>query len=97
MARASINPPTSDFDVDKAVAMLRHAIATRGGGKVMLRADQAAAVIAVLEGRRPPSCALQEDGWPCQCGLLDPRCEHLIPPRAGLGGHGGDQPRIPTI
>ena len=74
-------PPSLD-DVASAIATLEHAVSTRGGGKVMLRLDQAQAIRAVLEGHRPPACRLQEQGRPCACGLLDPSCENMVDPGA---------------
>jgi len=78
MARSLQQPTVSPEDTAFVLSSLERAISTRGGGKVMLRLDQAVALRSVLAGRRPPLCRMQEDGYPCACGMLDAGCENLV-------------------
>ena len=59
---------------DDVLYKLDQAIARAGGAKVMLRLDEALAIRAVLSGQPAPACALRDEGLPCACSFLDPKC-----------------------
>ena len=52
-----------------ALGLLERALANAGSGKVMLRAEEAAAIRAALADTSPLGCTLQDQGLPCACGL----------------------------